>query len=294
MKLVTYSEGGRTRIGVVVGEGVVDLSVAVPELPLTMKAFIGAGPVAWDLARAVAARGGLGDTVMPLAAVRLEAPIPDPGKVLAIGLNYADHVAESGQQVPKHQIWFNKQWNSITGPGDVLIPAIAPKFVDYEAELCLVVGRHCRHVPRERAHEVIFGYTCGNDVSVRDWQLRTPQFTLGKSFASHGPIGPWLVTADEFGDPHNKGIACYVNGERRQHSSTRHLIFDCFEQIAELTSAFPLDPGDVVFTGTPDGVGGAMKPPRFLQPGDHVRVEIDGIGALDNVMRAEVLETVIE
>jgi 2-keto-4-pentenoate hydratase/2-oxohepta-3-ene-1,7-dioic acid hydratase in catechol pathway len=294
VKLVTFTAGGRSRIGVVVGDGVVDLSVAVPELPLTMKGFIGAGPVAWDLARALAAKGAADVTVIPLAAVRLEAPIPDPGKVLAIGLNYADHAAESGMELPKHQIWFNKQWNSTTGPGEVLIPAVAPKFIDYEAELCLIVGRRCRHVPRERAHEVVFGYTCGNDVSVRDWQLRTPQFTLGKSFATHGPIGPWIVTPDEFGDPHDKDIACYVNGERRQHSNTRHLIFDCYAQIAELSAAFELDPGDVIFTGTPDGVGGAMKPPRFLQPGDRMRVEVEGIGSLENVCRAEVLETVID
>jgi 2-keto-4-pentenoate hydratase/2-oxohepta-3-ene-1,7-dioic acid hydratase in catechol pathway len=295
MKLVTFSEGtgARVRIGVVVSDSVVDLSVAAPALPTSMKGLIAAGPAAWEQARAVAAAGEAG-AGLNLEAVRLLAPIPDPGKVLAIGLNYADHVAESGQPLPKHQIWFNKQWNATTGPGDVLIPAVAPAFVDYEAELCLIVGRRCRHVPRERAHEVVFGYTCGNDVSVRDWQLRTPQFTLGKSFATHGPIGPWIVTPDEFGDPHDKAIRCYVNGERRQHSNTRHLIFDCWDQIAELTAAFPLDPGDVIFTGTPDGVGGAMKPPRFLAPGDRVRVEIDGIGALENVMRPEEQRTVIE
>jgi 2-keto-4-pentenoate hydratase/2-oxohepta-3-ene-1,7-dioic acid hydratase in catechol pathway len=295
MKLVTFSEGtgARVRIGLVVGDGVVDLSVAAPALPTSMKGLIAAGPAAWEQARTVAAAGVAG-AGLKLEAVRLLAPIPDPGKVLAIGLNYADHVAESGQPLPKHQIWFNKQWNATTGPGDVLIPTVAPAFVDYEAELCLIVGRRCRHVPRERAHEVVFGYTCGNDVSVRDWQLRTPQFTLGKSFATHGPIGPWIVTPDEFGDPHDKAIHCYVNGERRQHSNTRHLIFDCWDQIAELTAAFPLDPGDVIFTGTPDGVGGAMKPPRFLAPGDRVRVEIDGIGALENVMRPEEQRTVIE
>lgn len=293
MKLVTFTESARTRIGVVAGDAVVDLSIAAPALPATMKGLIGAGPAAWAEARSAAGKAAPG-ALIPLAAVRLEAPIPDPGKVLAIGLNYADHVAESGQALPKHQIWFNKQWNAITGPGDVLIPAAAPRFVDYEAELCLVVGRHCRHVPTARAHEVVFGWTCGNDVSVRDWQLRTPQFTLGKSFATHGPIGPWIVTPDEFGDPHDKRIECFVNGERRQHSSTRHLIFDCWAQIAELTAAFPLDPGDVIFTGTPDGVGGAMKPPRFLAPGDRVQVVIEGIGALENVCRAETAVTCID
>lgn len=291
MKLVTFTHDRHTRIGAVVDDAVVDLSRAAPTLPSDMRAFLAAGRAAWDAARRAldshAAR-------LPLGAVQLEAPIPNPGKVLAIGLNYADHVQESGQPMPQHQIWFNKQWNSVTGPGEVLIPAVAPHRVDYEAELCFVVGRRCRHVPRERAHEVVFGYTCGNDVSVRDWQLRTPQFTLGKSFATHAPIGPWLVTADEFGDPHDKDIACYVNGERRQHSNTRHLIFDCFAQIAELSAAFELHPGDVVFTGTSGGVGGAMKPPRFLAPGDRVRVEIEGIGALENVFVPETLTTVID
>jgi 2-keto-4-pentenoate hydratase/2-oxohepta-3-ene-1,7-dioic acid hydratase in catechol pathway len=290
MRLVTFTEANRTRIGIVVGDDVIDLARAAPELPNDMRSFLAAGRSAGETAlraeRAAAAR-------VPLTSVRLEAPIPNPGKVLAIGLNYADHVEESGQPVPKHQIWFNKQWNCITGPGEVVIPAVAPGFVDYEAELCFVIGRRCRHVPKERAHEVIFGYTCGNDVSVRDWQLRTPQFTIGKSFATHGPIGPWLVSADEFGNPHDKDIACYVNGERRQKSNTRHLIFDCFAQVAELSAAFQLDPGDVVYTGTPGGVGGAMKPPRFLVPGDRMRVEIEGIGALENVCVAERLETII-
>ena len=293
MKLVTFTEGARTRIGVVALDRVADLSVAAPQLPHDMKSFIAAGPDAWAIARTIAADDAGAHALFPLGSVRLEAPIPDPGKVLAIGLNYADHAAESGQPLPRHQIWFNKQWNATTGPGDVLIPAAAPDYVDYEAELCMIIGRHCRHVPAARAHEVIFGYTCGNDLSVRDWQLRTPQFTLGKSFATHGPIGPWIVTADEFGDPHAKSVACFVNDERRQHSNTRHLIFDCFAQIAELTAAFPLDPGDVIFTGTPDGVGGAMKPPRFLRAGDRVRVEIEDIGVLENVCRAETLETVI-
>ena len=301
MKLVSFSaaasleSGGTARIGVladgtVADDTVVDLSIAVPALPTDMKSFLVAGPDAWAKARDAlhSARGRL-----PLANVQLRAPITNPGKVLAIGLNYADHVKESGQELPKHQIWFNKQWNCITGPGDVEIPAVAPRFVDYEAELCLIIGRRCRHVPKERAHEVIFGYTCGNDVSVRDWQLRTPQFTLGKSFATHAPIGPWIVTSDEFGDPHNKALEGFVNGERRQHSNTSQLIFDCYEQVAELSAAFQLDAGDVIFTGTPDGVGGAMKPPRFLAAGDRLRVQIEGIGALDNVMVAENLVTVI-
>ncbi len=291
MKLVTFTHDDVTRIGVAVGDHIIDLADAAPELPRSMKSFLSAGPAAWERARSLAESGAVN---LPIEAVHLEAPIPDPGKILAIGLNYADHVAESGAEVPKHQIWFNKQANTVVGPADpIVIPAVAPKFVDYEAELVVVIGRHCRHVPRERAHEVIFGYTCGNDVSVRDWQLRTSQFTIGKSFAGHAPLGPWIVSADEFGDPHDKDVRCYVNDEQRQSSNTRHLIFDCFDQIAELTAAFALEPGDVVFTGTPGGVGAAMEPRRFLAPGDRVRVEIGGIGALENTCTSETKETVI-
>jgi 2-keto-4-pentenoate hydratase/2-oxohepta-3-ene-1,7-dioic acid hydratase in catechol pathway len=257
-----------------------------------MKAFLEAGDAAWARARN-AERSAAAH--IPLAEVRLEAPIGSPGKILAIGLNYADHVKESGMQAPSHQIWFNKQWNAVTGPSDPFeIPAAAPDRVDYEGELCFVIGRRCRHVPAARATEVIFGYTCGNDVSVRDWQMRTTQFTLGKSFDTHAPIGPWLVTADELGDPHALALRTYVNGELRQHSNTRELIFDCFAQVQELSRAFTLDPGDVIFTGTPSGVGAAMKPPRFLRAGDRVRVEIDGIGAIENQAVPGRGETVIE
>jgi 2-keto-4-pentenoate hydratase/2-oxohepta-3-ene-1,7-dioic acid hydratase in catechol pathway len=256
-----------------------------------MKAFLEAGEEAWSRARNVERTASPG---IPLTAVRLEAPIRNPGKVLAIGLNYADHVKESGAEKPKHQIWFNKQWNAITGPHDDFeIPAAAPRFVDYEGELCFVIGKRCRHVPAPRAHEAIFGFMCGNDVSVRDWQMRTPQFTLGKSFDTHAPIGPWIVTADELGNPHALELRTFVNGELRQRSSTHQLIFDCFAQVQELTAAFTLDPGDVIFTGTPDGVGAAMKPPRFLQPGDRVRIEIDRIGAIENVAVRGTAETVL-
>lgn len=291
MRYVTFTDSRATRIGHVIDDQVVDLAAADPGLPTDMCSLLRAGPAAW--ARAAAARSDAA-VRLPLASVTLRAPVPDPGKVLAIGLNYADHVRESKMDMPKHQIWFNKQWNSITGPGPVDIPAAAPQYVDYEAELCMVIGRRCRHVPLERALEVVFGYTCGNDVSARDWQRRTPQFTLGKSFQTHAPIGPWLVTADEFGDPHGRSIECFVNGERRQHSSTDQLIFDCRAQIAELSAVFELNPGDVIFTGTPDGVGGAMQPPRFLRAGDRVTVRIDGIGDLDNVMVDETATVVID
>jgi 2-keto-4-pentenoate hydratase/2-oxohepta-3-ene-1,7-dioic acid hydratase in catechol pathway len=156
------------------------------------------------------------------------------------------------------------------------------KALDYEGELGVVIGRRCRHVPRERARDVIAGYLVVNDVSVRDWQLRIPTWTMGKSFDTHGPLGPWLTTADEVGDPHALRLRTWVNGELRQDSNTKHLIFDCFALVEHLSTAFTLEPGDVVSTGTPGGVGIACKPPRLLQVGDVVRVEIDGLGLIEN------------
>lgn len=289
MKLATFTHGGSTRIGAVTDDGIVDFAAAVPDLPREMIAFLAAGDAAMDAARKAAA----GPATLKLEEVTLEAPVLRPSKVMAIGLNYADHVKESGLEMPKHQIWFSKSPTSIAGHKAPVLKPVVSDLIDYEAELCLVIGKRARHVPRERAHEVIAGYCCGNDISVRDWQLRTPQFVIGKSFDTHGPIGPWLVTPDEAGDPHKLGIRCFVNGEARQSSNTEHLIFDCFEQIEELTKAMTLEPGDVIFTGTPSGVGGAMDPMQFLKAGDTVRVEIDGLGALENTFVEEDAKTVI-
>ncbi len=289
MKLATFTADGTTRIGAVTDAGIVDLSAAAPDLPRHMIAFLEAGDAALNAARKAAENG----TAIALDKVALEAPVPCPGKVMAIGLNYADHVEESGQETPAHQIWFSKSPQSITGPhADVLKPAVSD-LIDYEAELCMVIGKRARYVPRDRAHEVIAGFCCGNDISVRDWQLRTPQYVIGKSFDTHGPIGPWLVTPDEVGDPHTLDIKCFVNGEQRQSSNTKHLIFDCYDQVAELSQAMTLNPGDVIFTGTPGGVGGAMKPMQFLKAGDKVRVEIDRLGAIENTFVAEEAKTQI-
>jgi 2-keto-4-pentenoate hydratase/2-oxohepta-3-ene-1,7-dioic acid hydratase in catechol pathway len=228
------------------------------------------------------------DDEYPLDDVRLLAPA-QPRKYLAIGLNYADHIAESGMQAPEFPIFFNKQVTCVVGPGDdVHMPRVS-SLLDYEGELAIVIGRRCRHVPAEHAPEVIAGYTIANDVSVRDWQLRTPTMTMGKSFDTHGPLGPWVVTADELGDPHDLGIRTFVNDEQRQDGNTREMVFDCFEQIAHLSEAFTLEPGDVIATGTPAGVGAVRQPfpEGLLKVGDVVRVEIDGIGTLENTVVAE-------
>jgi 2-keto-4-pentenoate hydratase/2-oxohepta-3-ene-1,7-dioic acid hydratase in catechol pathway len=199
-----------------------------------------------------------------------------------MGLNYADHVAEMGAEKPEFPIFFNKQSTCVVGPHDPIHRPRVSSALDYEGELGFVIGRRCRHVPEERAHEVIAGYLIVNDVSVRDWQLRVPTMTLGKSFDTHGPIGPWIVSPDEIGDPHALGIRTWVNDELRQESNTKQLIFNCFAQVAHLSTAFTLEPGDIISTGTPGGVGISMKPPGFLVAGDRVRIAIERIGQIEN------------
>ncbi|HVH06316.1 MAG TPA: fumarylacetoacetate hydrolase family protein [Myxococcota bacterium] len=279
MRLATFTASGATRIGVVTDDGLVDLALAAPELPREMTALLAAGPGALQRAAAAAAQA---QTRLALDTVTLGPPILRPPKFLAIGLNYADHVAESGAQVPKFPTVFNKQSTCVTGPHAPIHLPRASSSVDYEGELGFVIGRRCRHVPKARAAEVIAGYLVVNDVSARDWQLRVPTWTMGKSFDTHGPIGPWLTTGDEIGDPHGLRIRTWVNGELRQDSNTKQLIFDCFALVEHLSTGFTLEPGDVVATGTPGGVGIASKPPRLLAAGDRVRVEIEGLGALDN------------
>ena len=284
MKLCTFLRDGVPLVGVVTDDGIVDLSESAPELPTEMTALLAGGEPA--LRRAAAAVSAARARI-PLDSVRLAPPILRPPKFLAVGLNYADHVAEAGLETPKLPTIFNKQSTCVAGPTDpVHMPRVASA-LDYEGELGFVVGRRCRHVPREHAHEVIAGYLVVNDVSVRDWQLRIPTWTMGKSFDTHGPIGPWITTADEVGDPHALRVRTWVNGELRQDSSTKNLIFDCFAIVEHLSTAFTLEPGDVVATGTPGGVGIAMKPPKLLSIGDVVRVEIDGLGTLENRVVAE-------
>ena len=285
MKLATFSHDGTTRIGLVDGDEVVDLAAAAPGLPRDMLGFLEAGPEA--LATAHAARGAR----LPLDAVRLEAPIARPPKFLAVGLNYADHVAESGLEVPEHPTIFNKQSTCVVGPTDPVHVPRASHVVDYEGELGFVIGRRCRHVSRDDAADVIAGYLVVNDVTVRDWQLRIPTWTMGKSFDTHGPIGPWIVTPDELADPHRLRLRTWVNGELRQDSNTKELIFDCFALVEHFSTAFTLEPGDVVATGTPSGVGITRKPPELLKAGDVVRVAIEGIGEIENPVIDEPSQT---
>ena len=283
MKLATFEESGSARTGLVVENGVIDLAKANPTLPQDMLTLIREWLALEGRVRAL-------DSARPhfkLEQVRLKAPVPHPQKILAIGLNYADHIAESGAPKPDRQIWFSKLPNAVNGPYDPIQIPKASSSVDYEAEFVVVTGKRCRLIAKEDAARVIFGYCAGNDVSVRDWQFHTTQWILGKSFDTHAPFGPWIVTPDEVGDPHALGIRCLVNGALRQNSNTCNLVFNVLDQIALLSEAMTLEPGDVIFTGTPGGVGFATKPPTFLKAGDVVRVEIDRIGALEAGMVPE-------
>jgi 2-keto-4-pentenoate hydratase/2-oxohepta-3-ene-1,7-dioic acid hydratase in catechol pathway len=286
MKLATFTHAKATRLGVVTGDEVVDLAAAAPDLPREMKALLAAGRPALDAARAAGAKAG---KRLRLADVRLEAPVSHPPEFLAVGLNYADHVEEAKLAKPTFPLFFNKQSVCVTGPYDPIhLPRVSEK-LDYEGELGFVIGRKCRHVPRERAHEVIAGYLVVHDVSVRDWQFKAQTMTLGKSFDTHGPIGPWIVTPDEIGDPHALELRTWVNGEQRQHSNTRELIFDCFELVATLSTVFTLEPGLIVSTGTPGGVGGPQK--KYLKVGDVVKIEVERIGHLENHVIPEPADT---
>jgi 2-keto-4-pentenoate hydratase/2-oxohepta-3-ene-1,7-dioic acid hydratase in catechol pathway len=277
MKLIRFAKGRDISTGLLTPEG------AVATGHDGMAALLEEAAAEPQRLRALAASG----TKTPLNQLRLLCPIDRPRNVLAIGLNYADHIAESGMKTPEHQVWFNKQPSSIVGPGDAIeIPRVSTA-VDWEAELVAVIGKRCRHVAAADAHKVIGGFTCGNDVSVRDWQWQTPQWMLGKSFDTHGPVGPCIVTPDEFDVTKPMGIRCFVNGERKQNSTVDQLVFNVYQQIEHLTKAMTLAPGDIIFTGTPGGVGMGAKPPVFLKAGDTVRVEIDGIGVLENPVVAE-------
>ena len=276
MKLVTFTHSDTTSIGRVENERVIELSNLAPD----MRALFEVDDWQQQAASASGADYALNE-------VRLHSPVLNPSKILAIGLNYKDHIEETGLATPEFPMFFNKQATAVNGPYDPIhMPRVSEK-LDYEGEMGFIIGRRCRHVPRERAHEVIAGYTVCNDVSVRDWQMRAQTFTLGKSFDTHSPFGPYLVTPDEVGDPHDLALKTTVNGEVRQDSNTKHLVFDCFEQIATLTAAFTLEPGDLIVTGTPSGVGIGFKPHKYLHVGDKVKVEIEKLGAIENEVIAE-------
>lgn len=285
MKLARYTHDGQTAIGVVVDQQVFDLRQLVPSAPSTIREVLAAGaPLRATISNALkeAASG------ISLKAVHLECPIPEAQKYLAIGMNYHDHAEEAaraGVPVPQNQLWFNKQVTSLTGPFDPIYKPRVSDRMDYEAELGVVIGKRCRYVSIEDARNVVGGYFVANDVTARDWQFKSPTFTLGKSFDSHGPIGPWITTDDEIADPHALLMQLYVNGELRQSTSTGGMIYNIWQQIHELSQVMTLEPGDLIATGTCANVGIALG--KFLQPGDVVRVEIEGLGHIENTVATE-------
>jgi len=284
MKIARFTAGGRTRLGIVDTDTneIIDVGTADSSLPTDLGQLLAAGTLV-DVGRNASSAPRIA-----LSAVQLEAPIAQPPTFLAIGLNYADHVAESGMEKPKAPVVFNKQITCVVGPGaGIEVPTVAPKWVDYEGELGVVIGTRCRNVSIDDARSVVAGYLIVNDVSVRDWQRATPTMTMGKSWDTHGPTGPWLVTADEIGDPHDLGIRTWVDGDLRQDASTKQMITNCWELIAHISTAFTLLPGTIIATGTPAGVGFVMDPPRCLNAGSTVRIEIDKLGFLENPVIAQ-------
>ena len=279
MKLVRYRDGAGAGIGAIKGDGIVPLGDDYP----TMLAIIDGGPA---VLVAIGAKLAGAQPAIPIADAQLLAPIERPGKYLAIGMNYGKHLEEADRLgVPRasHQVWFNKQTTCLSGPYDPIETGATEK-LDYEVELGAVIGKIAKNVTEADAKNYVFGYVVANDVSARDFQFHSQTMTMGKSFDTHGPIGPWIVTADEIADPHALELKCFVNGEQRQASNTRHMIANLWQQIVYLSSAFTLEPGDLIATGTPEGVGIGMQPPVFLQPGDVVRCEIEGIGAIENTV----------
>ncbi|MFM8972189.1 MAG: fumarylacetoacetate hydrolase family protein, partial [Actinomycetota bacterium] len=245
MRIARFDHEGRARTGVVLGDEIADLGDVDP-----IGVLVGTLPADLDAAPRV-----------PLGAVRLLPPVAAPRKFLAIGLNYSDHCAETGRPEPDFPVFFNKQVTCLTGHGgEIHVPRVSA-MVDYEGELGVVIGRRCRHVPVERALEVVAGYTIVDDVTVRDWQLRAPTMTIGKSFDTHGPVGPWIVSPDELPDPSALHIRTLVNGEVLQDAPTSGMIFSVAEQIATLSTSCTLEPGDIIATGTPAGVGIVRQPP---------------------------------
>ena len=307
MRLLTFTATGRTAAGLEVNGFVVDLARAASALPTTrtslpgdLREILEMGDEALQTARRIQEwvasaltagqrpTGSDGQTIVyEVGQVKINAPIPRPGKIICLGLNYADHAAESGSELPKSPLLFAKFANTIIGTGDPIILPRASEKVDYEAELAFVIGRRAKHVPLDRAMEYVAGYMNLNDVSARDLQQETSQFFKGKSPDTFAPCGPYLVTRDEVPDPHGLDIRCYVNGELMQNSNTRQLIFNIPFLVHHISRTITLEPGDIISTGTPSGVGMARKPPRFLKPGDVVRVEVAGLGVLENPVIAE-------
>lgn len=280
MRFVTFELEGKPRPGLVTGEEVVDLSEQ------------GFGSLL-EVIEGIADRRIDASKLLPstrshkLSAVRLLAPIPTPRKFICVGLNYLDHAKESGAEIPDVPTIFNKFATTVIGPGQPIVLPKVSNSPDYEGEFAVIIGRGGRHIKADNWREHVFGYTVVNDVSARDFQRATTQWLMGKTFDTFGPMGPWIVTADEIADPHALDIRTEINGEVLQNSNTRELIFKIPQLLEFLSQVFTLQPGDILSTGTPAGVGFSHTPPRWLKPGDDVVIKIAGVGELRNPVVAE-------
>lgn len=282
MRLATIQTPFGPRAALAQGKDYVDLHGTDPALPKSVRQLLELGQTAWNVAQQVAQRPGA--IRYPADTVQLLPPVPDPSKIVCLGLNYRDHAAESGAPIPREPVLFSKYATALIGhEHPIVLPPVSNE-VDYEAELVVVVGKGGRNIPAAAARDHVAGYTIGHDVSARDWQLRKDQrqWMVGKTFDTFAPTGPALVTADEVPDPHNLAIRLRLNGQTMQDSNTRQMIFPVLQVIAYLSQVFTLEPGDLIFTGTPPGVGFVRQPPVFLKAGDVVEIEIEGLGLLRN------------
>ncbi|MCS7167670.1 MAG: fumarylacetoacetate hydrolase family protein [Gemmatales bacterium] len=287
MRLVTLHTDGGLRAGIERDGKYIDIAVNLPHLPSSLRELLELGDVALGQLQQLLDRNERPTFVR--GPVRLAAPIPDPPKVICIGLNYRDHAAESGAPIPAEPVLFSKFSSAIIGPEEpIRLPKVS-KEVDYEAELVIVIGKRGRYIPEQEARQHIVGYTIGHDVSARDWQLRKPggQWLAGKTFDTFAPIGPALVTKDEVGDPHQLNIELRLNGQVMQRSNTNQMIFSVDKLVSYISQVVTLQPGDLIFTGTPPGVGFARKPPVFLKSGDTVEITIERLGVLRNPVVSE-------
>lgn len=284
MRLATIQTPQGPRAVIQRGDAFIDLHATDASLPTSVRELLGRGKE--GLAAAEKAAASTSAKALPASSTKLLPPIPDPPKIICLGLNYRDHAAESGAPIPKEPILFSKYNTSLIAHGDnIMLPPVSTE-VDYEAELVIVIGKGGRNLKADGAMEHVAGYMCGHDVSARDWQLRKDgkQWMVGKTFDTFAPTGPVLVTADEVPDPHNLAIRLRLNGQTMQDSSTKQMIFSVSETLVYLSQVFTLQPGDLIFTGTPPGVGFARKPPVYLKGGDVVEVEIEGLGVLRNAV----------
>ncbi|MRW89220.1 5-oxopent-3-ene-1,2,5-tricarboxylate decarboxylase [Duganella sp. FT80W] len=287
MKLITFRSGETTRLGVLDQDSVIDINKVLPEVPADMRAALVAGIDLTAAARKAVEKAGAADR-QPLAALKLAPLIPSPGKTICLGLNYYDHAAESGREKPVYPWFFLRCDTSLLAHGEAaLLPRVSDRF-DYEAELAVVIGTRARHVKQEDALQHVYGYTCFNDMSVRDYQKRTPQWTIGKNFDRTGGFGPQLVTADELpAGAEGLRIQARLNGEVMQNADTKDMIWNVAETISLLSECVTLEPGDVIVMGTPAGVGQSRTPPVWMKHGDKIEIEIERVGLLVNTIEQE-------